>query len=176
MEIIAQTKKSCRVAGAGAWGILNPPLPGGLPPQPDGRRKERQTMKRWAVIAFVCGVCMGSAPADSADTPLLVKWQENPVAIVQRDVRLMNVSAYTASVRECGKADGITASGTRATEGRTVAADHLPFGTVVRINGQEYIVEDRFGGGYADRLDIYMEHEADAWDFGRQTVEVEIVR
>ena len=30
----------------------------------------------------------------------------------------VTLTAYTASVEECGKADGITASGTKATQGR----------------------------------------------------------
>ena len=133
-------------------------------------------IRYWSM--FCLAVSFWSVPVggNSSERFLLYSEPVEAVPAVQRDVRVMNVSAYTASVRECGKSDGITASGVKATEGRTVAADHLPFGTIVRINGQEYIVEDRFGGGYADRLDIYMEHEADAWHFGRQYLEVEIVR
>lgn len=81
---------------------------------------------------------------------------------------VMNISAYSATDDECGKADGITASGAIATEGRTIAADHLPFGTLVEIDGQIYTVEDRFGGGYDNRIDIFMNDVNSAWDFGRQ--------
>lgn len=88
---------------------------------------------------------------------------------------LVTCTAYTASVEECGKTDGITASGVKAVEGRTVAADHLPFGTRVIIDGHTYVVEDRFGGGYTDRIDIYMENKEDAWKFGRQYKEVQII-
>lgn len=105
--------------------------------------------------------------------PPAIPEPEKPVPKIV--TQICNISAYSASVRECGKADGITASGTKAVEGRTIAADHLPFGTIVRINGQEYIVEDRFGGGYHDRIDIYHENEQDAWNFGRQKIEVEIL-
>ena len=87
---------------------------------------------------------------------------------------LANVSAYTASVDECGKADGITASGVMAVEGVTVAADHLPLGTVVRIDGWDYVVQDRLGGDYSDRLDIYMEDAEAAWSFGRRMMIVEV--
>lgn len=86
-----------------------------------------------------------------------------------------NVSAYTADSDECGKSDGITASGKRATAGRTIAMDGVPFGTQVRINGNIYIVEDRFGGGYSDRIDIFMNSKAEAFNFGRQYIEVEIL-
>lgn len=80
----------------------------------------------------------------------------------------VTLTAYTASVEECGKADGIKASGTKATQGRTIAADHLPFGTHVEIDGHIYTVEDRFGGGYTDKIDIYFDNYMDAINFGRQ--------
>lgn len=80
----------------------------------------------------------------------------------------VTLTAYTASVEECGKADGITASGTKATQGRTIAADHLPFGTLVEIDGHIYTVEDRFGGGYTDKIDIYFDNYMAAINFGRQ--------
>ena len=147
-------------------------------------------MRDFVVFCGVVGFLFSPMVADSGDVPPLLALQRNPVAPYRREVqtpppqavplplqgRLMNVSAYTASVRECGKADGITASGVKARAGRTVASDDLPFGTVVRIKGREYVVEDRFGGGYRDRLDIFMEEEDEAWEFGRQWVEVEIVR
>jgi 3D (Asp-Asp-Asp) domain-containing protein len=81
---------------------------------------------------------------------------------------MANISAYTPSVEECGKDDGITASGAQATEGRTIAMDDVPFGTKVEIDGREYIVEDRFGGRYRNRVDIFMASRADANRFGRQ--------
>lgn len=80
----------------------------------------------------------------------------------------VTLTAYTASVEECGKADGITASGTKTTQGRTIAADHLPFGTLVEIDGHLYTVEDRFGGGYINKIDIYFDNYRDAINFGRQ--------
>lgn len=89
---------------------------------------------------------------------------------------IANCSAYTADPAECGgNASGITASGRRAVEGRTVAMDDVPLGTRVRINGKTYVVEDRFGGGYSNRVDIYMNNKSDAINFGRQNLEVEIL-
>lgn len=89
---------------------------------------------------------------------------------------LVVCTAYTASFEECGKTDGITASMTKATQGRTIAADDLPFGTKVKIDGHVYIVEDRFGAGHKHRIDIYMENKDDAWNFGRQVKVVEIIK
>lgn len=78
------------------------------------------------------------------------------------------ITAYTASLEECGKTDGITASGVLARPKHTIAADHLPFGTKVVIDGHTYTVEDRFGGGYTNKIDIYMDNKDEAWEFGKQ--------
>ena len=86
------------------------------------------------------------------------------------------VSAYTATDDQCGKSDGITASGTHVQQGRTIAAPSwIPFGTKVIIGEHEYIVEDR--GGYIsdNRLDIYMDSRDDAVEFGRKEIEVTVV-
>ena len=86
------------------------------------------------------------------------------------------VSAYTASDDECGKSDGITASGTHVQQGRTIAAPSwIPFGTKVIIGEHEYIVEDR--GGYIsdNRIDIYMDSREAAMEFGRKELEVTVV-
>lgn len=84
-------------------------------------------------------------------------------------------TAYTAAFDECGKTDGITASGHVATQGITVSCDGLPLGTGVVIDGHTYIIQDRFGAGHGKhRMDIYMEQKADAFKFGRQVKIVEI--
>ena len=87
-------------------------------------------------------------------------------------------TAYCGCVHCCSKSDCITATGTRATEGRTIAADPrvIPYGTHVLINGHEYIVEDCGGAINGNRIDIYFESHADALQFGVQTVTVEILQ
>lgn len=84
------------------------------------------------------------------------------------------VTAYCACSSCCGKSDGVTASGTQATAGRTIAADTnvLPFGTKVKINGIIYTVEDRGGAIKGNRIDIYFDSHEEALAFGRQRVEV----
>ena len=78
-----------------------------------------------------------------------------------------NVSAYTGGY--------VMANGERPHVG-AVANDVLPFGTIVRINGGEYVVKDRFGGDYGiERFDVYMDNESLCWKWGRQYVDVEIV-
>ena len=90
------------------------------------------------------------------------------VAIFQ----ICNISAYTLAE---GNGDGVTASGTIPVEGRTIACDHLPFGTIVMVYGEPYIVEDRFGAGHTNQIDIYFDNLQDALNFGRQRVKVKII-
>lgn len=84
-------------------------------------------------------------------------------------------TAYSSSFEECGKTDGITASGIRAIEGKTVAADDLPLGTRIEINGKIYTVHDRFGAGHKNRIDIFKESQADCFKFGKQYAFAKIV-
>lgn len=85
-------------------------------------------------------------------------------------------TAYTAGYESCGKLPtdawyGITASGTRVKQGRTIAADtrYLPFGTKVYIEGMGvYTVEDVGGDIKGKRIDIYFDNLTDAINFGRQ--------
>lgn len=98
-----------------------------------------------------------------------------PTVVHAEYVQTMEVSAYTASSDECGgDSEGITASGEVAVPYYTCAADHLPFGTVVIVDGHEWVVMDRFGGGYTDRLDLHMATKDECFEFGRQVKEVTI--
>lgn len=89
----------------------------------------------------------------------------------------MVATAYCGCSQCCGKSDCITASGTVATEGRTIAADTdiFPFGSRLRINGIDYIVEDTGSSIKGNRLDIYFTSHTAALDFGVQTVTVEVM-
>ena len=108
--------------------------------------------------------------------PQEVQIEVQPEAVEEKsNTFIANVSWYTVSADECGSDSGITASGRVAVAGRTVAADHLPLGTRVRINGNEYVVEDRFGGGYTDRIDIFCDTKEEAFANGRQYLEVEVL-
>lgn len=82
--------------------------------------------------------------------------------------QLLNCSAYTHTGNP-------TASGVYPAEGMA-ASDHLPFGSVVTLpDGRELVVTDRFGGGYSDRLDIFMDSVAYCWEFGRQWLKCRVV-
>lgn len=71
----------------------------------------------------------------------------------------------------CGEwANGLTASGTTPTQGRTVAMGGVPFGTKLLINGTVYTVEDR-GTAYG-HVDIYFDSHTSALAFGSNYADV----
>lgn len=72
----------------------------------------------------------------------------------------------------CGSLDGITASGTHAEVGRTVACNTLPFGTVVWIDGiGERVVEDR-GGMRGNVIDVLCHDHAECAAITQRGVDV----
>ena len=93
------------------------------------------------------------------------------------------ITAYCACYDCCNKNPtdkgyGITASGVKAQQGITVAADTkvLPFGTKIYIEGVgERIVQDTGSAIKGKKIDLYFENHQEAWDFGRQTKEVMIL-
>jgi 3D (Asp-Asp-Asp) domain-containing protein len=86
------------------------------------------------------------------------------------------VTAYCACIKCCGKTNGITASGTRATANRTIAAPStFAFGTQVVIGGQTYTVEDRGGAIQGNRIDVYMNSHSEALAWGVRYLDVEVL-
>lgn len=79
------------------------------------------------------------------------------------------VTAYCACSKCCGAyANGITATGTQVTAGRTIAVDKnvIPLGTTVYINGVPYVAEDT--GVRGKTIDLYMESHSAALQWGVQ--------
>ena len=91
------------------------------------------------------------------------------------ETKIFKVTAYCSCAKCCGKTTGITASGTKATAGRTVAASgQFAFGTKLIINGQEYTVEDRGGAIQGNRIDVYMNSHAEALAWGVKYLPVQV--
>lgn len=76
------------------------------------------------------------------------------------------ITGYDICYECCGKVDGITASGTYATVGRTVAASReFDFGTRLFIDGiGERIVEDRGGAINGGRIDVLCSNHAECYE------------
>lgn len=89
------------------------------------------------------------------------------------------ITAYCKCNECCGKTDGITATGGKAKQGRTVAVDPtlIPYGSVVYIDGIGYYIAEDCGGAIKDnRIDVYFDSHSEAVKFGKQKKLVYIER
>ena len=85
------------------------------------------------------------------------------------------ITAYCSCSKCCGKTTGRTASGTKATAGRTVAASSkFAFGTKLNIGGHIYTVEDRGGAINGNRIDIYVNSHSQALQGGVKYLPVSV--
>lgn len=94
----------------------------------------------------------------------------------------MNISFYSADYASTGKHKGhslygITASGTKAEVGRTIACPkQYPFGTKMYIEGfGERVCEDRGGAIKGNKLDVFVATEKEAYALGRKYLKVRIL-
>ena len=86
------------------------------------------------------------------------------------------ITAYCPCSKCCGKSTGRTASGTKATAGRTVAASSkFAFGTKLNIGGHIYTVEDRGGAVNGNKIDIFVNTHAEALQWGVRYMNVSVV-
>lgn len=86
------------------------------------------------------------------------------------------VTAYCSCSKCCGKTNGITASGVKATANHTIATPStFAFGTKVVINGKTYTVEDRGGAIQGNRIDIYMNSHSEAIAWGVRYLNVDVL-
>lgn len=89
------------------------------------------------------------------------------------------LTAYCPCTRCCGKDDGITATGTLAAEGRTIAVDPrvIPYGSRVLLifpdgTQREYIAEDCGSGVNGNHIDVFFSDHQAARVFGVQSAMV----
>ena len=87
------------------------------------------------------------------------------------------VTAYCPCARCCGKSDGITATGTKALAGRTIAVDpnQIPLGSKVLIGGKTYVAEDTGGAIKGCRIYMFFNSHQEAERFGVQNLPVVVV-
>lgn len=95
---------------------------------------------------------------------------------------VFTVSHYCPCEKCCGKDDGITATGTVATPGRTLAVDPsvIPYGSKVVLKYEDgtvddYIAEDRGGAINGKKVDVFMGQHRAALHAGIRRAEVFLV-
>ena len=130
--------------------------------------------------------CECVCEVEETTEPVVEQIEEVTVAETETEVKesikttnlgRFKLTAYCACAKCCGKSDGITATGTKATQGRTIAVDPkvIPYGTEVIINGHTYVAEDCGGSIKSNRIDIYFDSHKEALKFGVQYADVYIV-
>ena len=119
----------------------------------------------WAVISTCDGI--GYVPADNL--------QDTEVETRQlRSLGNFRITYYCPHAC-CGTGNGVTASGRKATVGRTVAISKkwAPLGTHLLINGKEYVVDDR--GVTGNTVDILVNTHKEAKKRGVDHAEVFVI-
>lgn len=137
---------------------------------------------------------VAATPAEpTKHTPVVVLPDPEPVATeyaafpAEPDLVSMGtfkITHYCACAKCCGEwADGITATGTVATEGRTIAVDPkvIPYGTDVLVRYEDgteaiYTAEDCGGAIKANRIDVFMDSHQAALVEGVKHAEVYLVK
>lgn len=134
------------------------------------------------IAAFLFGIIVGSSlQTDEKESKTVYAEETSPHELLHivdiADLGEYEITAYCACEECCGKTDGITATGTKATAGRTIAVDPdiIPYGTEVIIGGHSYIAEDCGGAIKGNRIDIYFNSHDEALEYGRQTADVFLV-
>lgn len=108
-------------------------------------------------------------PTTTATTTTTATEEIKPLDVV--------ATAYCPCAECSGEFGFITATGSRAKEGRTLAVDPsvIPYGTAVIIDGNTYIAEDCGGAVKGNRVDIFFNSHEEALNFGRQKLTAYIV-
>lgn len=106
-----------------------------------------------------------------------IKSAESPNRGLGRNVEslgMFSISYYDNCLSCCGKTDGITFTGAKATPNHTIAVDPdvIPLGTQVMIDGILYTAEDIGGAIQGNRADIFVGSHQEALERGRHQAEV----
>lgn len=129
-------------------------------------------------VGLLAGCCLllgwqlgGDAKdAKAAELPQMEEMPQNSQQeAAQTQEQTFTVTAYCPCEKCCGAyANGYTATGAKATQGVTIAADPdvLPMGTEIELDGHTYTVQDTGGAIAGNRLDLYFDSHEDALQWG----------
>ena len=89
---------------------------------------------------------------------------ESTEAAGWKSAGIFKVTHYCNCEHCQGEYIGMTATGTAPKAGRTIAVDpdKIPLGSVVKIDGQEYVAEDTGGAIKGNRVDIFVADHSEA--------------
>jgi 3D (Asp-Asp-Asp) domain-containing protein len=119
-------------------------------------------------------------PAITDEELINTKLPINEIKVIR--TKTVTITAYNAVPEQTDNTPCITADGTDICKNKNikiVAANWLPFGTKVRIpkyfGDTIFEVHDRMNPKYNNRLDVLMESIPEAKQFGRRTLQIEIL-
>lgn len=148
---------------------------------------ETITVKSAEDILVEREICYETEPTEeTAEEPeaATVQMREEPAPQAPESIGTFRITAYCPCKKCCGKEPGdpwygITATGTKATEGRTIAVDPkvIGYGSVVYFEGMDgletgYVAEDCGGAIKGNEIDLYFESHEDALEWGVRELEV----
>lgn len=107
------------------------------------------------VNAFVYSTYLTSSPTNNTNTNITTG------SLVY--IGTYRTTGYDICYSCCGKVDGITASGTKATPGRTIAMKGYPYGTRVYIEGVGYRTVEDTGGFSYNSIDILCNNHTECY-------------
>ena len=105
--------------------------------------------------------------------------EKEEVEVVEKPtLTTFKVTAYCPCMKCCGKTDGITATGTVATAGRTIAVDPtvIPYGSQVILNGIAYTAEDCGGAIKGNKIDMFFDSHQEALEWGVKYIEGVVIK
>ena len=179
-----RTKNSFRIwAVSAAVGVLSVALVFTLGKGRKPQEGAESTARAQAITIFDLAATI---PSEKPSIIPTVEWIEDETdePAVPVSIGWFTVTAYCACKECCGKMPddpwyGITATGTRATEGRTVAVDPrvIPLGGTIYFEGPDgliggYIAEDTGGAIKGNRIDLYFDSHDAALEWGVRELEV----
>ena len=140
---------------------------------------------KWFVLGlFVGSLCtpapLPNSPAAIPNVPLFRNVQDNNNSFQARGCPFVReqslgsrvVTAYSSTVDQCDSTPFITANGERVDEGTIACPRYIPFGTIIKIDEEIYICNDRMNTRYAHRFDIWFASREEATEYGKQIKEI----
>jgi len=133
-------------------------------------------------IAFTIGMAIGferTSRPDPTEFPYLnfydicLSQYEAPLKMPVFQV-LGVITAYNPTEEQCGANPEIMASGKKVYRGAMACPRWLEFGTLVGVDDELYVCEDRLHPDYEGRFDILMWNSEEALEWGVKQLKVEI--
>ena len=114
----------------------------------------------------------------SKKTAHITKCSKSDLALGVCKTFKVAVTGYSSTVDQCDADPFTTASGKHVHKG-TLAANFLPFGTIVKFpeyfGDRVFIVEDRMNKRFSNRMDVWFESRREALQFGKRTLTAVVV-